>query len=156
MGSVAAYGHILAAQVRSQAQYRTSFALDLGGSVLFGILDIASILVLFRVVRTIGGFAFTDVFLMATLASTAFALADVSVGNVERVRVYVRSGLLDAVLVRPPWRIVDHRQHRFAGTDRMYPRGVTPAHIGRTGYRVWAASVHLGQFPWALTTMYVR
>jgi endonuclease/exonuclease/phosphatase family metal-dependent hydrolase len=53
----------------------------------------------------------------------------------------------DAVLVRPPWRIVDRRQHRFAGTDRMYPRGVTLAHIGMTGYRVWAASVHLGLRP---------
>jgi endonuclease/exonuclease/phosphatase family metal-dependent hydrolase len=53
----------------------------------------------------------------------------------------------DAVLVRPPWRIVDHRQHRFADTDRMYPRGVSLAHIGRTGYRVWAASVHLGLRP---------
>jgi endonuclease/exonuclease/phosphatase family metal-dependent hydrolase len=53
----------------------------------------------------------------------------------------------DAVLVRPPWRIVDRRQHRFAGTDRMYPRGVTLAHIGNASYRVWAGSVHLGLRP---------
>jgi endonuclease/exonuclease/phosphatase family metal-dependent hydrolase len=42
---------------------------------------------------------------------------------------------------------VDHRQRRFAGTDRVYPRGVTLAHIGSAGYRVWAASVHLGLRP---------
>jgi endonuclease/exonuclease/phosphatase family metal-dependent hydrolase len=53
----------------------------------------------------------------------------------------------DAVLVRPPWRFVDQRQHRFAGTDRLYPRGVLLAHIGQAGYRVWAASVHLGLRP---------
>ena len=35
------------------------------------------------------------------VAVTAFALADLAVGNVERLRVYVRGGLLDAVLVRP-------------------------------------------------------
>jgi ABC-2 type transport system permease protein len=92
---------MVAAQLRSQAQYRTSFAIDVVGSVLFGVLDIASVLVLFRVVPTLGGFGFAEVFLMAALAVTAFAAADLAVGNVERLRVYVRSGLLDAVLVRP-------------------------------------------------------
>lgn len=53
----------------------------------------------------------------------------------------------DAVLVRPPWRIVDHRLHRFAGTDRMYPRGALLARIGNAGRRVWVASVHFGLLP---------
>ena len=92
---------MVAAQVRSQAQYRTSFVADVAGSVLFGVLDIASVLVLFRLAPTLGSFGFSDVFLMAALAVTAFAAADLAVGNVERLRVYVRSGLLDAVLVRP-------------------------------------------------------
>jgi len=96
-----AYRHIVAAQVRGQAQYRASFAIDLVGSVMFGVIDLASVLVLFRVVPALGGFALGEVFLMATLAGVAFALADLAVGNVERLRVYVRSGLLDAVLVRP-------------------------------------------------------
>ena len=140
MGSAAAYGRILAAQVRSQAQYRTSFALDLGGSVLFGILDIASILVLFRVVRTIGGFAFTEVFLMATLASTAFALADVSVGNVERVRVYVRSGLLDAVLVRP-----------LGVLAQLTVIDVAPRRVGRVVFCVAMLAVAVAHAPLVLT-----
>jgi len=101
VGSFTAYRHILAAQVRGQAQYRASFTIDVIGSVMFGVIDIASILVLFRVTPSLGGFAFADVFLMAALASIAFALADLVVGNVERLRVYVRGGLLDAVLVRP-------------------------------------------------------
>lgn len=92
---------MVAAQVRAQAQYRTSFALDVAGSVMFGVLDIMSVLVLFRVVPTLGTFGLTDVFLMSALAVTAFAAADLAVGNVERLRVYVRTGLLDAVLVRP-------------------------------------------------------
>ena len=92
---------MVAAQIRSQAQYRTSFAIDIVGSVLFGVLDIGSVLVLFRLAPTLGSFGFREVFLMAALAVTAFAAADLAVGNVERLRVYVRSGLLDAVLVRP-------------------------------------------------------
>jgi ABC-2 type transport system permease protein len=57
--------------------------------------------VVFRVTPTLGAFSFADVFLMSALATCAFALGDLLVGNVERLRVYVRSGLLDAVLVRP-------------------------------------------------------
>ena len=99
--AVTAYRHLVAAQVRSQAQYRASFAVDLVGSVLFGALDVATVVVMFRVTPTLGGFAFADVFLMSALATCAFAVADLLIGNVERLNVYVRSGLLDAVLVRP-------------------------------------------------------
>jgi ABC-2 type transport system permease protein len=96
-----AYRHLLGAQVRSQAQYRASLAIDVAGSVLFGVLDIVSVVVLFRVTPTLGGFGFAEVFLMTALASCAFATADLVVGNVERLRQYVRSGLFDALLVRP-------------------------------------------------------
>jgi endonuclease/exonuclease/phosphatase family metal-dependent hydrolase len=53
----------------------------------------------------------------------------------------------NAVLVRSPWRIVDHRLYRFAGTDRLYPRGALLAHIGEAGRRAWVGSVHLGLRP---------
>jgi ABC-2 type transport system permease protein len=87
--------------MRSQAQYRTSFAIDLAGSVAFGVLDVVTVFALFRVSPTLAGFRFAEVFLMTALASLAFALADLCVGNVERLRFYVRTGLFDAVLVRP-------------------------------------------------------
>jgi ABC-2 type transport system permease protein len=96
-----AYGHLVAAQVRGQAQYRVSFAVDVVGSVMFGVLDVVSVVVLFRVTPLLGGFTFAEVFLMSALAACAFAVADLAVGNVERLNFYVRGGLLDAVLVRP-------------------------------------------------------
>ena len=95
------YLHIVAAQVRAQAQYRASFAVDVAGSVGFGFLDLVGVMVLFNVTRTMAGFTFTEVFLMMAIANVGFAIADVIVGNVERLRIYVRTGLLDAVLVRP-------------------------------------------------------
>ena len=103
MGSatLTAYRHLVGAQVRSQAQYRASFAVDVIGSVLFGAFDVLNVVVLFRVTPSLGGFGFAEVFLMTALAGCAFALADLAVGNVERLRVYVRSGLFDALLVRP-------------------------------------------------------
>jgi ABC-2 type transport system permease protein len=95
------YLHLVLAQARSQAQYRTSFAIDLAGSVGFGIIDLVLVVVLFRVSRTLAGFTFAEVFLMTAFANCAFALADILVGNIERLRVYVRSGQFDTVLVRP-------------------------------------------------------
>jgi ABC-2 type transport system permease protein len=99
--TLTAYCRLLGAQVRSQSQYRASFAADVVGSLLFGVIDVASVVVVFRVTPTLGGFGFAEVFLMAALAGCAFATADLAVGNVERLRQYVRSGLLDSLLVRP-------------------------------------------------------
>lgn len=98
---LAAYGHLVRAQVRSQAQYRTSLAVDVVGSVAFGVLDVVTVIVFFRVTSDLAGFSFPEVFLMTTLTSCAFSLADLCVGNVERLRFFVRTGLFDAVLVRP-------------------------------------------------------
>jgi endonuclease/exonuclease/phosphatase family metal-dependent hydrolase len=59
----------------------------------------------------------------------------------------LRRRVKDAVLARPPWRIVEHRQHRFAASARFYPRGALVAQVGRAGRRVWAVSTHLGLSP---------
>jgi endonuclease/exonuclease/phosphatase family metal-dependent hydrolase len=50
----------------------------------------------------------------------------------------------NAVLVRPPWRVVRFHIHRFHASKRFYPRGALVAQVGRAGYRVWVLSVHLG------------
>jgi endonuclease/exonuclease/phosphatase family metal-dependent hydrolase len=59
----------------------------------------------------------------------------------------LRRRVKDAVLVRSPWRIVEHRQRRFADAARFYPRGALIAQVGRAGRRVWAVSIHLGLAP---------
>jgi endonuclease/exonuclease/phosphatase family metal-dependent hydrolase len=59
-----------------------------------------------------------------------------------------RRRIKNAVLVRPPWRIVQHRLHRFADVRRpLNPRGALVAHVGRSGRRLWAVSTHLGLHP---------
>lgn len=58
-----------------------------------------------------------------------------------------RRRVRNAVLVRPPWRIVRRRMLRFEGSTRWYPRGALIASVGRSGYRLWAVSVHLGLRP---------
>jgi ABC-2 type transport system permease protein len=96
-----AYRKLVGAQVRSQTAYRASFAIDLGTNALIPILDIATVIVMFRVTRSLGGFPAIDVVVMYGLSATAFTLCDLCVGNIEKIRLYVRTGLMDAVLVRP-------------------------------------------------------
>jgi ABC-2 type transport system permease protein len=96
-----AYRRLVGAQVRSQTSYRTSFAIDLLSNALIPLLDLAILLTIFRVTRTLGGFTVGEVLVMYGLTCTGFALADLAVGNIERIRVYTRQGLLDTVLVRP-------------------------------------------------------
>lgn len=55
-----------------------------------------------------------------------------------------RRRIRNAVLVRPPFRVVEHRLHAFHGSRRFYPRGAVVAQIGRAGRRFDALSAHLG------------
>jgi ABC-2 type transport system permease protein len=95
------YRKLVAAQVRSQTQYRASFVMDLLASTVFTGVDLVTVFVLFSVNGSLGGFGGREVLLMVGISSCAFPLADLAVGNVERLPAYVRTGLFDAVLVRP-------------------------------------------------------
>ncbi|MGH8876720.1 MAG: ABC transporter permease [Stackebrandtia sp.] len=95
------YWQMLAAQVRSQAQYRTSFIADLVTQTAFTAADFIGILVMFSVGTELGGFGLVELMVVTGLAATGFAIADLAVGNVERLKSYVRTGLLDAMLIRP-------------------------------------------------------
>jgi ABC-2 type transport system permease protein len=124
-GTLAAYRRLVAAQVRSQAQYRTSFLAEVAGTVLFAAIDLLGVLILFRVTRSVGGFDFRAVLLMAALASCSFALADLTVGSIERMRTYVRTGLLDAVLVRP-----------LGALPQLLAADVAPKRVGRVAFGI--------------------
>lgn len=58
-----------------------------------------------------------------------------------------RRRVKDAVLVRHPWMIVEHHQHRFEGGPWLYPRGALVAELERGDARLWAISMHLGLHP---------
>lgn len=98
---LAAYRALLGAQARSQAAYRASFVVDLVGNVGATVFDVITVLVLFGVTRELGGFTLREALVIVGLSSFAFATADLLVGNIERLPRYVRTGLFDAVLVRP-------------------------------------------------------
>lgn len=99
--SARAYRHLVYAQIRSQSQYRLSFAMDAGLTSMVTILELATIVVLFRVAPDLGGFSLREALLIAALCEFGFHIGDVVVGNIENVNRYVRMGLMDSVLVRP-------------------------------------------------------
>ncbi|MFC3500541.1 ABC transporter permease [Micromonospora krabiensis] len=100
-GALTAYRALLGAQARSQTAYRASFVADLLGNVGATVFDVVTVLVLFGVTRELGGFTLRETLVMVGLSACAFATADLLVGNIERIPRYVRTGLLDAVLLRP-------------------------------------------------------
>jgi endonuclease/exonuclease/phosphatase family metal-dependent hydrolase len=56
----------------------------------------------------------------------------------------LRRRVKDAVLVRPPLAVEEHRQRRFAGSVRFYPRGALLARVDGGAVRWWAVAIHLG------------
>ncbi|GIJ50504.1 transporter [Virgisporangium aliadipatigenens] len=98
---MAEYYRLFLAQARGQAQYRASFWFDVAASTGFGVIDLLGVLVVFHASGSLGGFTQAEGLLIAALAGAGFALADLVVGSVERIRNYVRTGLFDAVLLRP-------------------------------------------------------
>jgi endonuclease/exonuclease/phosphatase family metal-dependent hydrolase len=59
-----------------------------------------------------------------------------------------RRRIKNAVLVRPPWRLLEHRLHRFSDVrNTLNPRGALIARVGRAGRRGWVICIHLGLHP---------
>jgi ABC-2 type transport system permease protein len=95
------YKKIIYARLRSQLTYRTSFALDCLGQMLGQATELITILVLFSRVSSLGGFSAGEVLLMYALASTAFGLADLVVGELDALPHHIRKGTFDVLLLRP-------------------------------------------------------
>jgi ABC-2 type transport system permease protein len=100
-GTIAIYRSIVASRLRSQLAYRTSFWLDLIAQAFGQTIELLAILVVFTQVSTLGGFTADEVVLIFGLASCAFGLADLCVGQVERLPEYIRTGEFDVMLLRP-------------------------------------------------------
>ena len=98
---LAVYRHLVMASVRSQLAYPTSFALQCAGQALVQLEDMVVILVLFSRIGAMGGFTRQEVLLIFSLAGVSFGLADLLIGSLDKVGELVRTGTLDALLLRP-------------------------------------------------------
>lgn len=98
---LAPYRAVLASRVRSQRSYRTSFAMDLGSSLLIGLVELAEVAVLFTAVDAIGGLDLAAMLLVFGLADLAFSLADMCFGHCDDLPTHIRAGTLEVFYLRP-------------------------------------------------------
>lgn len=95
------YRRIVGAQIRSQLQYRLSFALNALGTALVTFLDFAVILILFEQVDALGEWSVGEVAVLYGISCVSFALADLAIGHVAVLPRMIREGQFDLVLIRP-------------------------------------------------------
>ncbi len=101
MGDLHAYRVIVASRVRSQSIYGPSFATDVLGSVLFGLIEFAEVWIVFHNVTSLGGMTFAQICLLFGISHTGYAASQILFGHVDRVPQYLRSGTFDAFCLRP-------------------------------------------------------
>ncbi len=87
--------------VRVGWTYRTSFVVLTVASLVITGVDFAAILVMFTNVDVLGGFGLGQIAFLYGTTSTCLGIADLVVGNVERLGRRIRLGTFDAMMVRP-------------------------------------------------------
>ncbi|MGW0703265.1 ABC transporter permease [Streptomyces sp. NPDC002867] len=109
-----AYGLIVAMWVRSTMAYRASFAMTTFGNFAATGFDFVTILLMFSHVDALGGYSLPEVAFLYGTTSTAFGLADLVMGSMDRLGRRVRDGTLDTLLVRPVPVLAQVAADRFA------------------------------------------
>ena len=87
--------------VRVDMSYRTSFAVMMLASLVITGIDFVGIIVMFQNVDVLGGFGLGEIAFLYGGTALALGVADLVVGNVERLGSRIRMGSLDAMMVRP-------------------------------------------------------
>jgi ABC-2 type transport system permease protein len=97
------YRVLVGARVRSQLQYRASFALNVVTAALLTATDFLVIAVLFEHLPSLAGWSLAEVAFLYGITGMGFALADMSVGHLYDTQDQIRTGDFDVVLLRPAW-----------------------------------------------------
>ncbi|WP_405980522.1 ABC transporter permease [Streptomyces sp. NBC_00158] len=108
------YGLIAGMWIRSTMTYRMSFLLATVGNAAITALDFVAIAVMFSHVDALGGFTLPEIALLYGASSASLGLADLLLGNTDRVGARIRDGSLDTMLVRPVPLLAQVAADRFA------------------------------------------
>jgi ABC-2 type transport system permease protein len=98
---VLVWRRLVGAQVRSQLQYRTSFALDLFGTFWISFIDFLVVLAIFHNITRLNSWSVHEVALLYALSAITFAVTDLLIGHLDQFPQKIRDGSFDIVLVRP-------------------------------------------------------
>ncbi|MBT2402655.1 MULTISPECIES: ABC transporter permease [unclassified Streptomyces] len=111
---VRGYGLIVGMWVRSTMTYRMSFVLSTVGNAAITVLDFLAIYIMFSHVEVLGGFSLPEIALLYGACSSSLGLADLLLGNADRIGARIRDGSLDTMLVRPVPVLAQVAADRFA------------------------------------------
>lgn len=111
---VRAYGLIVGMWLRSTMAYRASFVMTTVGNFLATGFDFVTIMLMFSHVDALGGYSLGEIALLYGTSATAFGLADLLLGSMDRLGRRVRDGTLDTLLVRPVPVLAQVAADRFA------------------------------------------
>ncbi|MET9841407.1 ABC transporter permease [Streptomyces virginiae] len=131
------YGLIVAMWVRSTMTYRTSFVLSTVGNAAITLLDFVAIYIMFSHVDALGGFTLPEVALLYGSCSASLGLADLLLGNTDRIGARIRDGSLDTMLVRPVPLLAQVAADRFA----LRRLGRIGQGLGVLGWALWTLDV---------------
>jgi ABC-2 type transport system permease protein len=95
------YLHYISASIRSQMQYRLSFALQSFGQVIVCGIDFVAIWAMFARFGSLAGWHLAEVALFYGTVNVAFALADATSRGFDMFPNMVRRGDFDRLLLRP-------------------------------------------------------
>jgi ABC-2 type transport system permease protein len=87
--------------MRSAAQYPASMVMLLVTQAVATFLDAAAILIVFAHTPRLGGFSLPEVMFLYATSGISVAVADITLGTVERLGEHIRHGTLDTLLLRP-------------------------------------------------------
>jgi ABC-2 type transport system permease protein len=98
---VRAFGILAGMWIRVSWTYRTSFLILTATSFVITGVDFVAIVVMFTNVDALGGFGLGEIAFLCGATSVCLGIADLLVGNVERLGRHVRMGTFDAMMIRP-------------------------------------------------------
>jgi ABC-type uncharacterized transport system permease subunit len=98
---LALWARLASAAIRSQMQYRTSFAIQ--NLVMFGVMvsDLVPVWVLSRFFGAVDGWSFAELALLYGMVETSWATVETALRGFENFSVYLIQGDLDRILLRP-------------------------------------------------------
>lgn len=128
------YLRFIGIQVRAQAQYKVSLAIDVGTYFAVTSLEFTVVLILFNRFPSMAGWHVGDVAMLTAISSFAFGIAELVGAGIDAFDQTIRRGEFDRVLLRPVSAIV-----QVVGSDFRLRR------LGRLseGFLIFALAVHL-------------
>jgi ABC-2 type transport system permease protein len=108
------YARIARLWVRSSLSYRTSFVILTLTGMLITFLDFVGLYFMLRLIGDLDGFQLWEIALLYGASGIGIGVADLLIGSVEQIGRHIRSGTLDAMMVRPVPLLVQVCADQFA------------------------------------------